>query len=273
MSASTKKKTMSKANAVRKSILKMLHYGGASHLGSSMSMVEMLLAVYQACDLEKIRNKTLDRDRVIVSKGHCASAVYAAMAHSGLIDLALLDTYHHDGSLLAGHVSHGVTHVEHTTGALGHGLPVACGCAIGLRSRGFTQARVFVLLGDGELQEGSNWEALMFAHHHRLSNLVTLIDNNRISSITHTDDVISLDPLGKRFEGFGFQVYHVDGHDEAAIGQALADIRKADRPSVIICNTVKGARIPFAEHQAIWHYRTLNKELYNEALQSLEEQL
>lgn len=250
----------------------MLYQAGASHLGSSMSMVEMLLAVYGASDIEKIRAKAPDRDRVIVSKGHCASAVYASMAHSGVLDLSLLETYHRDGSMLAGHVSHGVAQVEHSTGALGHGLPVACGCAFGLRSRGFDKARVFVLLGDGELQEGSNWEALMFAHHHRLSNLVTLIDNNRISSITSTDDVINLNPLSQRFEGFGFAVHSVDGHDQAAIAAALARIQEADVPSVIICNTIKGARIPFAENQPIWHYRTLNEELYNQAVQSLNEE-
>lgn len=260
---------MNDPDLVRQRILKMLYEGGASHLGPAMSMVEMLLAVYGVCQLEKIRQGAADRDRVIVSKGHCASAVYAVMAEMGLIEKKILATYHQNGSMLAGHVSHGVPKVEHSTGALGHGLPVACGCAIGLRSRRFKDARVFVLLGDGELQEGANWEALMFANHHRLSNLVTLIDNNQISSITRTDDVINLQPLQRRFEGFGFDVHVTNGHDIFSIQKAIGEIKAADRPSVIVCNTIKGARIPFAENEPIWHYRTLNKETYEQALQSL----
>ncbi|MBI2495613.1 MAG: hypothetical protein HYW10_03465, partial [Candidatus Omnitrophica bacterium] len=164
---------------VRKSVLSILYKSKASHLGPSMSAVEMLLAIYNSVDLDAIRAKDVLRPRVIISKGHCAAATYSVMAHVGLMDFRTLETYHQDDSALAGHVSHAVEFVEHSTGALGHGLPVACGCAMGLRARGAPQTPVFALLGDGELQEGAVWEAIMFAKHHQLANLILLIDDNR----------------------------------------------------------------------------------------------
>lgn len=256
---------------VRKSILSILHAGKASHLGPSMSVVEMLIAIYSSVDLALIRAKDPLRPRVIISKGHCAAATYSVLAHVGLLDMATLRAYHQDGTTLAGHVSHAVDYVEHSTGALGHGLSVACGCAIGLRVRGVPKTPVFVLLGDGEIQEGSVWEALMFARHHRLTNLVPLIDNNRISSITSTADVIDMNPLKDRFAGFGFGVHEADGHDVEAILDAIDVIRRHDELGVIICNTIKGRGVPFAEHEPIWHYRTLSEKDYNTAMEYLEQ--
>jgi transketolase len=251
--------------AIRLTILDMLYRSSASHLGSSMSVVEMLIAMYQATDLKKIRNHAPDRSRVIVSKGHCACATYATMAHFGIIPMPLLQTYHSDHSLLAGHVSHAVPGVEHSTGALGHGINVAVGCAIGLRSRQMHDALILTLVGDGEIQEGSVWEALMLASHLKLNNFVALIDNNRISSITDTSKVLNMMPLATRFEGFGMNVRQVDGHDVAAILSAVGELTSGDRPGVIICHTTKGKGVPFAENDPIWHYRTLNDELYAEA--------
>jgi transketolase len=233
-------------------------------------MVEMLMAVYEAADIEKIRRHDPGRDRIIVSKGHAAAATYCVMHHYGLLDRTELATYYQDGSVYAGHVSHAVEHVEHSTGALGHGLSVACGCALGLKRRGFENARVFALLGDGEIQEGSVWEAVMFAHHHCLDNLVVLIDNNRISSITQTDAVLNMQPLTNRFAGFGLHTLEVDGHDLPQLRSGIQAIREAKKPGVIICNTVKGRGVDFAENQAIWHYRSLNDKLYHDALAGLE---
>ena len=256
--------------AVRRTVLKMLHRAKASHLGSNMSVIEMLIAMYGAVDCEKIRTHAPDRSRILVSKGHCASATYATMAHFGIIPLELLDTYHLDGSTLAGHVSHAVEGVEHSTGALGHGLCVAVGCALGLRSRGHADRLVLALVGDGEIQEGSIWEGLMYAVHLKLRNFITLVDNNRISSITNTEKVIDMRPLPARFEGFGLAVREVDGHDLAAISAAIEDLRKGDGPGVIVCNTVKGRDVPFAEWQPIWHYRSLNDDLYAQAIAHLD---
>jgi transketolase len=236
-----------------------------------MSMIEILIAVYSSVDVGRIKASAPDRDIVIVSKGHCAAATYGVMNHFGLIDQATLATYHADGSRLAGHVSHSAPFVEHSTGALGHGLAVACGCALGQRSRGFGDSRTFVIVGDGELQEGSVWEALMLARQHGLSNLVTLVDNNRISSITRTSDVIDLDPLREPFRGFDLNVEDVDGHDVAEIRGAIGAARRHPVPTVIICNTVKGKDVPFAEDQPIWHYKTLTEADLRTALAHLDE--
>ena len=261
-----------KSNDVRKTILSILYKGKASHLGPSMSVVEMLIAIYSSSDLNQIRSKSLERSRAIISKGHCAAATYSVMAHFGLIDFSVLETYHQDGSDLAGHVSHAVEFVEHSTGALGHGLSVACGCAIGMRSRGFGQSFVYALVGDGEIQEGSIWEAIMFAKHHRLSHLITLVDNNQISSITRTSDVIDMTPLKNRFVGFGLKVYEVNGHDVNAILHAINQIKASSEVSVIICNTVKGYGVPFAENQPIWHYQSLTEKDYKAAVEFLDKE-
>lgn len=251
--------------AIRLSVLDMLYRAKASHLGSSMSVVEMLVAMYGSVDVKNIRESNPARSRVIVSKGHCAAATYATMAHFSLIPMALLDSYHSDGSLLAGHVNHAVSAVEHSTGALGHGINVAVGCAIGLRSRGVRDALALTLVGDGEIQEGSVWEALMLAAHMKLNNFVALVDNNHISSITNTEKVLDMRPLTARFGGFGLGVREVDGHDVNAIMAAIRELTSGDQAGVIVCNTVKGKGVPFAENQPIWHYRSLNDELYAEA--------
>jgi len=254
---------------VRKTILAMLHKGKASHLGSSMSVVEMLIAVYRSMDVDSIYTKKQERSRVIVSKGHAAAALYAVMAHFGLIDFKLLETYCQDDSYLAGHVSHAVEFVEHSTGALGHGLSVACGCALGLRARGFDNSYVFSILGDGELHEGSIWESVMFAKHHDLSHLITLVDDNKISSITRTAEVIDMRPLRDRFAGFGLRVYEVNGNDSAAVLGAIDQVRNGSDVSVIICSTVKGYGVPFAENSPIWHYRSLGDRDYQVAIEYL----
>ncbi len=255
---------------VRRTVLEMLYRGGASHLGSNMSAIEMLIAMYSTVDCDLIRQVEPGRDRILVSKGHCAAATYAVMAHNGIIPKQLLDTYHKDGSVLAGHVSHAVNGVEHSTGALGHGLSVGVGCALGLRSRGLNDRRVLVLCGDGEIQEGSIWEALMLAVHLRLGNLTVLIDNNHISSITTTSDVIDMRPLRERFEGFGLATTELDGHSLPALISGIRSVQLDDRPGVLICNTIKGRDVPFAENEPIWHYRTLTDDLYAEATRHLD---
>jgi transketolase len=255
---------------VRKTVLTMLHRAKASHLGSNMSAIEMLIAMYGSVDCSKIRDQAPDRSRILISKGHCAAATYATMAHFGIVSMSLLETYHLDGSKLTGHVSHAVHGVEHSTGALGHGINIAVGCALGLRSRGQGDRLVLTLVGDGEIQEGSIWEAMMYAVHMRLNNFITLVDNNRISSITSTEKVIDMRPLAARFEGFGLNVYEVDGHDVSAISTAIEQIRAGDKPGVIVCNTIKGRDVPFAEWQAMWHYKSLTDEQYAEAIAHLE---
>jgi transketolase len=255
---------------VRQTMLRMLYKAGASHLGSGMSAVEMLIAMFSSVDCSKIISHSNDRSRILISKGHCAAATYATMSHFGIIPQEIIDTYHENDSFLTGHVNHQVAGVEHSTGALGHGLNVAVGCALGLKNHKVKDQRVLVLCGDGEIQEGSIWEGLMFAVHHKLNNLCVLIDNNRISSITRTEEVIDLRPLRTRFEGFGLNTCEVDGHSVDDIKSCIAEATKFEVPTVIICNTVKGKDVPFAEWQPVWHYRSLNEELFNQAMSNLE---
>ncbi|HZO53504.1 MAG TPA: transketolase [Bryobacteraceae bacterium] len=254
---------------VRRTTIEMLYRARASHLGPSMSVIDILCAVYGLVDLPRIRASAAGRDRVFLSKGHAAAGLYATLWHFDLLDIDPRQHYCRDGSVLAGHASHAVQGVEHSTGALGHGLPVAAGCAYGLRSKGFNDARVYVVVGDGELQEGSNWEGLMFARHHNLSNLTVIVDANGISSIRPTREVIDLEPMGRVFAGLGFAVEEVKG-DYAAIDTALRKLHALSQPSVLIARTTKGQGIPFAENQPIWHYRSLDDTLFAEALAALD---
>ena len=253
---------------IRRRVIERLHHASASHLGSNMSMVEMLIACYSVINVEKIIRQDTCRDRVVVSKGHCAAVTYAVLEDFGILPEAVMDSYHLSGSMLMGHVSHKVPGVEHSTGALGHGLSVAVGMALGLKSKG-CESRVLCLCGDGEIQEGSVWEALLLWSHLQLKNLVLLIDHNRISSITSTHSVINMEPLSARFEGLGFDVRVVDGHDCRGIQETLNAAGLNAKPTVVICETIKGKGIPFAENQPIWHYRTLDSELMDSARRTL----
>jgi len=257
--------------AVRRQVLTMLYRAGASHLGSNMSVIEMQIAMYASIDFNKIKTRSNDRSRVIISKGHCAASHYAVLACFGILPVAQLDTYHLNGSFLAGHVSHSVLCVEHSTGALGHGINVGVGCAIGLRTCGYQNSLSLVLVGDGEIQEGSVWEAIMLAVQCKLDNFIILVDNNRISSITRTHEVIDMNPLSSRFQGFGCNVREVNGHDVTDILLAISDLSfSSNKPGVIICNTVKGKDVQFAEWDPMWHYKSLTEHQYLEAMTYLD---
>lgn len=258
------------SNEIRRTALEMLYRARASHLGPSMSVIDILNAVYERVDCARIRQWQPDRDRVFLSKGHAASALYATLWHYGLLATDPRESYCRDGSVLAGHASHAVQGVEHSTGALGHGLPVAVGCALGLRSRALPGSRVYVVLGDGELQEGSNWEALWLARHHRLSNLTVIVDANAISSIRRTDEVIDMEPMTGVFAGMGLGVEEARGADPDAMAAALDRLCALDRPGVLVARTVKGQGVPFAEGEPIWHYRTLDERHFAEALAALQ---
>ena len=258
-----------RSRRIRRRVLERLHAAGASHLGTNMSMVEILTAIYSVIDTDRIAAGRRDRDRVIISKGHAAAATYATLEEYGLMESELLDTYHRSGSVLTGHVSHSAPGVEHSTGALGHGLSVALGMALAQRSLG-TDGRVFCVCGDGEIQEGSVWEALLLWSHLGLMNLVFLIDHNRISSIGPTHDVINMDPPAERIAGLGFSATTVDGHDTEAIREAILSASSASLPTVIVCDTVKGKGVSFAEDESIWHYRSLSDELLVTALEDVE---
>jgi len=206
-----------------------------------------------SCGLTPKRPTWNERDRLIVSKGHGAAVLYAVLAERGFFPVGELMTYGQDGSPFTGHVSHHVPGVELSTGSLGHGLPVGCGLALAAR-RDRALYRTYVILSDGELDEGSNWEAILFAGHHQLSRLTALVDYNKIQSFGSVKEVLDLEPLADKWRAFGWTVLEVDGHDHAGIAAAL----RADhlgRPKVLLAHTIKGKGVACMEGKLAWHYQ------------------
>ena len=256
---------------VRREVLKMVSLAKASHIGGSLSMVDIMAVLYQ--DVLRFRSKEPhwgDRDRLILSKGHCCSALYATLALRGFFSLKELETYGEDGSRLSTHVSHTVPGVEFSTGSLGHGLPYACGKAVAAKRRGALW-RAFTFLSDGELDEGSNWEAILFAPQHRLDNLVVIIDYNKIQSFGSVASVMELDPLAKKFHAFRWSVKEVDGHNHCALKHALTTVPWVPgKPSCLIAHTVKGKGVSFMENELQWHYKSPDKQQLDTALSGLD---
>jgi transketolase len=243
------------ASAIRRLALEMVHAANASHIGGVLSMADLLAVLYTG--VLRVRPSDplwAERDRFILSKGHGCAGVYAALALRGFLPLEELRTYGQDGSRLMTHISHKVPGVEFSTGSLGHGLPFGCGKALAAK-RAERAWRVFVMLSDGEMDEGSNWEAVLFAPQHRLDNLVAMVDYNRIQSLGAVADVLELEPLAEKFRAFRWEVREVDGHNHAAVADALRAVPWVPgRPSVLIARTVKGKGVPFMEHALQWHY-------------------
>jgi transketolase len=217
--------------------------------------------------------KRPDRDRFILSKGHAGAGVYAALAETGFFPVEKLATHYQDGSDLCGHVSHkGIPGVELSTGSLGHGLSVGVGMAYGARLDA-KKHRVFVLLSDGECDEGSNWEAILFAAHHKLDNLVAIVDFNKIQSLAPVAETMGLEPFADKWRAFGWAVREVDGHNHDALKTAFEILPAvAEKPTVVIAHTVKGKGVSFMENTVLWHYRVAKGEEFDAALAELEAQ-
>ena len=262
------------ARTVRAEVVRMVHRAQASHVGGALSMVDILAVLYGPDGRLRVRAhdpQWPERDRFILSKGHACTGLYATLALAGFFPVAALDRYALDDSLLMSHASHHVAGVELSTGSLGHGLPVACGLAFGARARS-SPSRTVVLLSDGELDEGSNWEAILFAGHHRLDRLRIIIDANRIQSLGAVADVLNLEPLGDKFRAFGWHVCDVDGHDIAALDAAL-DLDAAPtpgQPTAVIARTVKGKGVSFMEGSIAWHYKSPSDAQLEAALAEIE---
>jgi transketolase len=214
-----------------------------------------------------------DRDRFVLSKGHGCAALYAVLAERGFFPLEWLDTFCQNGSRLPGHATHAyLPGVEVSTGSLGHGLSIACGIALAAKRDGKTY-RVFALLSDGECDEGSTWEAVLFASHHRLDNLIAIVDYNKIQSLGRVEEVINLEPFAEKWRSFGWAVREVDGHDVLEIEETLTQVPfEAGRPSCVIAHTVKGKGVSFMEDKLLWHYRSPQGEEFEAALAELEAQ-
>jgi transketolase len=239
----------------------------ASHIGSALSIADIVAVLYgRTLRVNPGAPDDPQRDRFILSKGHACVAVYAALAETGFIDPALLETYGTDGSALMAHISHKVSGAEFSTGALGHGLPFGTGKALAARRRGLSW-RTVVLTSDGEWGEGSNWEAALFAAHHQLDNLLCIIDYNKLQSLTTVDETLRLEPLHSKFDAFGWAVQEVDGHDHDALSSALdSGSWPAGKPAMLIAHTVKGKGVSFMENRVEWHYRNPTAEQLAEAL-------
>jgi len=258
------------ATSLRAHALRMVHRAGSSHIGGCLSAADLLAVLYgNILQIDPSQPDMLDRDRFILSKGHAVAVVYAALAERGFFPLEWLDTFYQDGSHLGGHITYGIPGVEVSAGSLGHGLSIGCGMALGGR-RDNRNYRVFVLLSDGECDEGSTWEAALFAPHHHLDNLVAIVDYNKIQSFGATKAVLDLDPLADKWKAFGWGVREIDGHNLRQIGEALQSIPfQQRRPSLIVAHTVKGKGVSFMENQLAWHYRYPDDEQLRLALREL----
>ncbi len=260
------------ARRIRLHVIHMTHRAKSSHVGSSLSMAELLSVLYKK--ILRVSPATVDdpdRDRFLLSKGHSCAGAYAVLAECGFFPLDWLESFYQNGARLAGHITaSGIPGVEVSTGALGHGLPIGCGLALAAR-RDRRPYRVFVLLSDGECDEGSTWEAVLFAGHHGLENLVAVVDYNKIQSLGRCKDVLDLDPFAAKWSSFGWAASEIDGHDVAAIEAALATVpHQAGRPTCVIAHTVKGKGVSFMEDQLLWHYRTPQGDEYQRAIAEIE---
>jgi transketolase len=261
------------ARASRVEILKMTHRAGASHVGSALSVVDILAVLYESvAKISPASVNSSDRDCVILSKGHACTALYSVLALKGFFPLNWLERYCADGSELSGHVTSAYTPgVELSTGSLGHGLPYGLGIQMS-RKRSGISGRTFVIMSDGECDEGTTWESALIASHHEIDSLVVIIDRNGIQSMGSTEETLALEPFQSKWESFGWEVRTLDGHDHDSIFSALS-LPSTGKPICIIANTVKGKGVDYMENQVLWHYRPPNEnDLENALTQIMKEQ-
>lgn len=262
--------TVELANKIRIHALKMVYQAKASHIGSALSISDIVAVLYN--DILRVyptNPKRPDRDRFILSKGHACVAIYAALAEKNFFPHTDLLSYGQDDSVLMNHISHKVNGVEFSSGSLGHGLPFGVGKALAAKLKN-QDWKTFVLLSDGELDEGSNWEAILFAAHHKLSNLVAVVDYNKLQSLTTVHNTLQIEPLIDKFKAFGCSVREVDGHDYKRLSGLLgSNPFEADKPSILIAHTIKGKGISFMENSVDWHYKSPSTDELNLALEEL----
>lgn len=259
------------AKVIKQNTLKMLHKANASHVGSCFSMADIISVLYSSIlNISPTNPHHKNRDRFILSKGHAAAIIYALLAELGFFQKEELETYCQDNSRLMGHISHYLPGVEVSTGSLGHGLPIGCGMALAAKADDLDY-RVFVLVSDGELDEGSNWESILFAPHHKLDNLVLIVDYNKIQSFGSVKEVLNLEPMNAKFEAFGWSVKEIDGHSHKQIKKALQEIPFASgTPTVVISHTIKGKGVSFMENKLEWHYKSPDLKQLEIALKEIE---
>jgi transketolase len=267
MSASTESRKLAKAS--RKSIIEMVYSGKSSHVASSLSVVDALAVIYSGSfNINPDNFSDVSRDRIIMSKGHAAAAYYSVLAHAGFLDRKILNTYSQDGSLIGGHVTNGkVSGVEFSSGSLGHGMPYGVGLAMGMKKNSIN-AKVCVVMSDGECDEGTTWESALLANHWKLNNLTILIDRNGLQSLTTTEETLALEPFAEKWKAFGWEVISINGNDHDALINSFKI--KSNGPKCIIANTTKGFGVEFMQNSVLWHYRTPSSEEVIKALTEIE---
>jgi transketolase len=259
---------------LRRHVVEMTHRGNSSHVAAGLSIADIMAVLYGGVmNVDPDRPDWPDRDRFILSKGHAGACVYAALAEAGFFSVEKLKTHYQDGSDLSGQVSHkGIPGVELSTGSLGHGLGVGAGMAYGAKLDGAAW-RTFVLLSDGECDEGSNWEAILFAGHHELDNLVAIVDYNKIQSLKPVSETLELEPFADKWRSFGWNVVEVDGHDHTQLFAALSGPTRTDPtqsgPKIVLAHTTKGKGVSFMENSVLWHYRSPQGDEYAAAMLEL----
>ncbi len=255
-----KQKDLRLIKNIRVNILKLSYKAKSSHIGSSLSIVEILYILYF-----KVLKKN---DRFILSKGHAALGLYCALFEKKILTRKELFSFGDNGTKLMAHASHKVKGVEFSTGSLGHGLPVAVGKALYFKSKKLKN-KVYVLISDGELNEGSTWESLLFACHHRLNNLIIILDNNKIQSMGHVKNIMRLEPIKKKLLAFGASVFRCNGHNINNIGK-IFNIKDRNKPKFIIADTIKGKGVSFMENNNLWHYKNPDENQLDKALKEIE---
>jgi len=255
---------------LRKHAVNMTNAGKSSHVGSILSMADIIAVLYgSVMNFRPNEPKWTDRDRLILSKGHAGAGIYSILAEMGFMKLEKLKAHCKNGSDLSGHVSHrGIPGVEISTGSLGHGLSVAAGMALASKINN-KKNKVFVIMSDGECNEGSIWEAALFAQHHKLDNLISVIDRNKLQSINSTEETLKLEPLLDKWKAFGWSVVKIDGHNHQELYKNLIHFDEG-KPLCIIAETIKGKGISFMENNNLWHYRSPQGEEYEAAISELE---
>jgi len=257
------------AREIRKTVLKMIYNAHGSHIGCAMGIVEILIALYfKVLNIDPKNPLMQNRDRFILSKGHACAAYYATLAARGFFPKTKLDQFMADGSPIAAHVTYGsLPGIEATAGSLGHGLPIGLGMAIASKQNK-TNNKIYVLTGDGEMDEGSVWEAIAFAGFHKMNNLIMVIDNNRFQSEGTTASILNLEPFETKLTAFGWSVSKTDGHDVEKLSRTLKKTHSS-KPYAVIARTTKGKGIKFMENDYIWHGKSPSETEYSEALKQL----
>jgi len=266
-------KLLKTANTLRQDVIKISYNGNIGHIGSALSIVDILTGLYFAsARLYPRKPHHPNRDRIILSKGHACAALYSALYRKGFFPKSTLNTYHQNNTLLAGHPEIHIPGVDASSGSLGHGLSIASGMALAGKIQQ-KKYRCFAILSDGECDEGSVWEAALVAAHQKLTNLIAIIDYNKLQAFGRTNQVVNLEPFPQKWQSFGWRVKVIDGHNLSQIVTALNSCLSKNKPTAIICQTVLGKGVSFMENKLEWHYLNPTKDQFNQAIQELKASL